>query len=118
MVDGVDVGHVSAAANTMQRYVWSTPELTGNTALTFISKDATASYGPGISEISLYLGGQKASYTNYLTHCVPISDLDLPSASNDSKAYSKLISDGQLLIVHEGKLYNAQGTILNNTTHY
>ena len=118
MVDGVDVGQVSAAANTMQRYVWSTPELTGNTALTFISKDATASYGPGISEISLYLGGQKASYTNYLTHCVPISDLDLPSASNDSKAYSKLISDGHLLIVHEGKIYTAQGTILNNTTHY
>ena len=109
LVDGVNIGQVSAAANTMQRYIWSAPELTGTGSLLFTSSDATASYGPGISAISLYLGGQQATYTNYLTHCQSGSGIDAPSVV---RPYTKIIRNGQLLILCDGHTYNAQGALI------
>ena len=109
LVDGVNIGQVSAATNTMQRYLWSAPELAGTNSLLFTSPDATASYGPGISEISLYLGGQQASYTHYLTHCQSGSGIDAPSVNNPS---TKVLQNGQLLIMRDGHTYNAQGALI------
>ena len=109
LLDGVNVGQVSATINTMQRYIWSAPELTGTRSLLFTSPDATASYGPGISEISLYLGGQKATYTNYLTHCHSGSGVDAPSVASP---YTKVIHNGQLLVMRDGHTYNALGVLI------
>lgn len=109
LVDSVNIGQVSAATNTMQRYVWPAPELTGTNSLLFTSPDATASYGPGISEITLYLGGQQASYTHYLTHCEEGAGVDAPSVVNP---YTKVLQNGQLLILRDGHTYNAQGALI------
>ena len=109
LVDSVNIGQVSAATNTMQRYVWSAPELTGNRSLVFTSPDATVSYGPGISEITLYLGGQQASYTHYLTHCEGGAGVDAPSVVSP---YTKVLQKGQLLILRDGHTYNAQGALI------
>ena len=116
-VDGTNIDQVSATSNTMQRYVWEAPELTGNKALKFTGADGTASYGVGVKEIAIYIGGQRGSYTNYLTHCSAgtgtchITEL-LPNTAQ------KIFHDGQLLIVHDGKTYNAQGTMLNYTIQH
>lgn len=109
LVDGVNIGQVSAATNTMQRYIWSAPELTGTRSLVFSSSDATASYGPGISEITLYLGGQQASYTHYLTHCEGGAGVDAPSVVSP---YTKVLQNGQLLILRDGHTFNAQGALI------
>ena len=109
LVDEVNIGQLSAATNTMQRYIWSAPELTGTRSLTFTSPDATASYGPGISEISLYLGGQQASYTNYITHCANSSDITSPSTTPH---YTKILRNGQLFILHNHRTYNTQGCLI------
>ena len=109
LVDGVNIGQVSAATNTMQRYVWPAPELTGTRSLVFSSPDATASYGPGISEITLYLGGQQASYTHYLTHCEGGAGVDAPSVVSP---YTKVLQNGQLLIMCDGHTFNAQGALI------
>ena len=109
LVDSVNIGEVSAATNTMQRYVWPAPELTGTRSLVFSSPDATASYGPGISEITLYLGGQQASYTHYLTHCEEGAGVDAPSVVSP---YTKVLQKGQLLILRDGHTYNAQGALI------
>ena len=109
LVDGVNVGELSAASNTMQRYVWSAPELTGTGSLLFTSSDATASYGPGISEISLCLGGQQATYTNYLTHCTPGTGIISPSTTPHT---TKILRNGQLLILHNHRTYNTQGCLI------
>ena len=109
LVDGVNIGQVSAATNTMQRYLWSAPELTGTRSLVFSSPDATASYGPGISEITLYLGGQQASYTHYLTHCEGGAGVDAPSVVSP---YRKVLQNGQLLILRDGHTFNAQGALI------
>ena len=109
LVDSVNIGQVSAATNTMQRYVWSAPELTGTSSLLFTSPDATASYGPGISEITLYLGGQQTSYTLYITHCEEGAGVDAPSVVSP---YTKVLQKGQLLILRDGHTYNAQGALI------
>ena len=115
--DGVDIGQVSAADNTMQRYVWEAPELTGNKALKFTGADGTASYGVGVKEIAIYIGGQRGSYTNYLTHCSAGTGTCLITELLPNTA-QKIFHDGQLLIVHDGKTYNAQGTMLNYTIQH
>ena len=109
LVDSVNIGQVSAATNTMQRYVWFAPELTGTSSLLFTSPDATASYGPGISEITLYLCGQQTSYTHYITHCEEGAGVDAPSVVSP---YTKVLQKGQLLILHDGHIYNAQGALI------
>ena len=109
LVDSVNIGQVSAATNTMQRYVWFAPELTGTSSLLFTSPDATASYGPGISEITLYLGGQQTSYTHYITHCEEGAGVDAPSVVSP---YAKVLQKGQLLILRDGHTYNAQGALI------
>ena len=109
LLDGVNIGQVSAATNTMQRYIWSAPELAGTSSLLVTSSDATASYGPGISEISLYLGGQQATYTNYLTHCTPGTGIISPSTTPHT---TKILRNGQLLILHNHRTYNTQGMLI------
>ena len=109
LLDGVNVGQVTAATNTMQRYIWTAPELRGTRSLVFTSPDATASYGPGISDITLYLGGQQATYTHYLTHCQSGSGVDAPSVTSP---YTKVLQNGQLLILCDGHTYNAQGALI------
>ena len=109
LLNGVKIGQVTAATNTMQRYVWPAPELTGTRSLVFSSLDATASYGPGISEITLYLGGQQASYTHYLTHCEGGAGVDAPSVVSP---YTKVLQNGQLLIMCDGHTFNAQGALI------
>ena len=116
-VDGVDIDQVSATSNTMQRYVWEAPELTGNKALKFTGADGTASYGVGVKEIAIYIGGQRGSYTNYLTHCSAGTGTCLITEFLPNTA-QKIFHDGQLLIVHDGKTYNAQGTMLNYTIQH
>ena len=106
LVDSVNIGQVSAATNTMQRYIWSAPELTGTRSLVFTSPDATVSYGPGISEITLYLGGQQASYTHYVTHCEVGAGLDSPSTPC---RYTKVIHNGQLMILQDNRIYTILG---------
>ena len=110
LLDGVKIGQVTAATNTMQRYIWSAPELTGTRSLTFTSPDATASYGPGISDITLYLGGQQATYTHYLTHCAISTDITSPSTTPH---YTKILRNGQLLIIHNHHTYNTQGMLID-----
>lgn len=109
LLDGVNIGQVSAATNTMQRYIWSAPELTGTRSLVFTSSDATTSYGPGISDITLYLGGQQASYTHYITHCEGGAGVDAPSVVSP---YTKVLQNGQLLIMCDGHTFNAQGALI------
>jgi hypothetical protein len=107
-VNGNLLGTLSAETNSIQRYVWSAPELTGSQSVTFTGINGTASYGVGINAISLYLGGAKATYTNYLTHCDdgPATLLTTPNVNNSIR---KIIRNGQLLIIHNGQIYNTLG---------
>ena len=110
-IDGTNIGQVSAATNTMQRYTWTAPNLTGTKPLCFTGADATASYGVGVTEISLYLGGETATYTNYLTYCSsgPATDLGQVILQSNSQ---KIFRNGQLYIRVEEQLYDSMGRVV------
>lgn len=110
-LDGTEIGRLTATTNTIQRYVWIAPDLTGDKALTFTGVDGSASYGVGLNEIAIYLGGEELSYTHYLTHCNPTSADDL-SAHLPQLPIRKLMRDGQLYIQINEHTYDCMGRLV------
>ena len=110
-VDGSTIGTVTATTNTMQRYVWNAPEMTGNKKLVFTGGDATAKQGVGVKDITLYLGGESATYINYLTHCNAgtATIINTEPMQNNAK---KLIRDGQLYIQIAQQLFDSMGRVV------
>ena len=109
--DGVNLGQVVATTNTMQRYVWNAPELDGNTTLTFAGADASASYGAGVKEVTIYIGGQRGTYTNYLTHCTQGSLTDLPNTEQTTNI-QKIFHNGQLYVQINNLMYDSMGRVV------
>ena len=109
--DGVNLVQVAAATNTMQRYVWNAPELEGNTTLTFAGADASASYGAGVKEVTIYIGGQRGTYTNYLTHCTQGSLTDLPNTEQTTNI-QKIFHNGQLYVQINNLMYDSMGRVV------
>lgn len=110
-LDGTEIGRLTATTNTIQRYVWIAPDLNGDKALTFTGVDGSASYGVGLNEIAIYLGGEELSYTHYLTHCNPTSADDL-SAHLPQLPIRKLMRDGQLYIQIDEHTYDCMGRLV------
>ena len=111
-VDGEEIGSVMATTNTIQRYVWIAPELSGDKSLMFTGVDGTASYGVGLNEITLYLGGAEAIYVNYLTHCDDIPS-DISSTQMPKQPIRKILSNGQLYIQVNQQTYDSMGRVVN-----
>ena len=107
-VGGESITQLTAATNTMQYYVWSAPELTGNHSLTFIGTDGTAAYGVGIKEIKLYLGGGESTYTNYLTHCKQGTPTHI-TTTPPTATTQKIMRQGRLYVQVEEQLYDSMG---------
>ena len=111
-VDGEEIGRVMATTKTIQRYVWIAPELSGDKSLMFTGVNGTASYGVGLNEITLYLGGAEAIYVNYLTHCDDISS-DISSTQMPKQPIRKILSNGQLYIQVNQQTYDSMGRVVN-----
>ena len=111
-VDGEEIGSVMATTNTIQRYVWIAPELSGDKSLMFTGVNGTASYGVGMNEITLYLGGAEAIYVNYLTHCDDIPS-DIASTQMPKQPIRKILSNGQLYIQVNQQTYDSMGRVVN-----
>ena len=109
-VNGNEIGKVTATINSMQHYVWNVPQLTGNHSLTFTGADATASYGVGLNEIVLYLGGEESTYTNYLTHCME-NTTGMQSLPVQTQR-CKILRDGKLYIHVGENVYDSMGRVV------
>lgn len=108
-VDGNTIGELVATSTDMVAYTWNaTEQLSGTKSLQFTSKTNTNTRGVNVKDISIRLGGTQATYTNYLTHCDdgPATLLTTP---NVNYSIRKIIRNGQLLIIHNGQIYNTLG---------
>ena len=112
LVDGNEVGKITATTNTMQRYVWEAPEMTGDKELKFIGADGTPSYGVGINEISLYMGGEEVTYSNYLTHASGGTATEVCIPGTDNKV-RKIVIGNQLYVQVNHQLYDCIGRVVN-----
>lgn len=109
-VDGNTIGELVATSTDMANYTWNVTEpLSGTKSLQFTSKTNTTTRGVNVKDISIRLGGTQATYTNYLTHCASGPATVLTTTTNANHAVCKIIRNGQLLIIHNGQIYNTLG---------
>ena len=109
-VDGNTIGELEATSTDMANYTWIVTEpLSGTKSLQFTSKTNTTTRGVNVKDISIRLGGVQATYTNYLTHCASGPATVLTTTTNANHAVRKIIRNGQLLIIHNGQIYNTLG---------
>ena len=109
-VDGNTIGELVATSTDMANYIWNVTEpLSGTKSLQFTSKTNTTTRGVNVKDISIRLGGTQATYTNYLTHCASGPATVLTTTTNANHAVRKIIRNGQLLIIHNGQIYNTLG---------
>ena len=109
-IDGNTIGELVATSTDMANYTWNVTEpLFGTKSLQFTSKTSTTTRGVNVKDISIRLGGTQATYTNYLTHCASGPATILTTTTNANHAVRKIIRNGQLLIIHNGQIYNTLG---------
>lgn len=109
-VDSNTIGELVATSTDMANYTWIVTEpLSGTKSLQFTSKTNTTTRGVNVKDISIRLGGTQATYTNYLTHCASGPATVLTTTTNANHAVRKIIRNGQLLIIHNGQIYNTLG---------
>ena len=109
-IDGNTIGELVATSTDMANYTWNVTEpLSGTKSLQFTSKTNTTTRGVNVKDISIRLGGTQATYTNYLTHCASGPATVLTTTTNANHAVRKIIRNGQLLIIHNGQIYNTLG---------
>ena len=107
---GQTLGSLSASNSTLKDYTLESngASWTGSGAIRFSSTTCTDKYGPGVAAITIRLGGAETVYTEYLTTCHSTA-INMVDDSDTRIRPQKVLRDGQLLIIVEGKTYTAFG---------
>ena len=112
---GQTLGSLEASSKTLKDYTLLRDEASwmGSGAIRFSSTTCTDKNGPGVAAITIRLGGAETVYTEYLTTC----NYTATEIVNNSDAHirpQKVLRNGQLLIIVEGKVYTAYGQLIIN----
>lgn len=112
---GQTLGSLEASSNTLKDYTLLRDEASwmGSGAIRFSSTTNTATNGPGVAAITIRLGGAETVYTEYLTTCRSTA-IDMVDDSDTRIRPQKVLRNGQLLIIVEGKVYTAYGQLIIN----
>ena len=112
---GQTLGSLEASSNTLKDYTLLRDEASwmGSGAIRFSSTTNTATNGPGVAAITIRLGGAETVYTEYLTTCRSTA-IDMVDDSDSRIRPQKVLRNGQLLIIVEGKVYTAYGQLIIN----
>ena len=112
---GQTLGSLKASSKTLQDYTLLRDEASwmGSGAIRFSSTTCTDKNGPGVAAITIRLGGAETVYTEYLTTCHSTAT-NMVDDSDTRIRPQKVLRDGQLLIIVEGKVYTAYGQLIIN----
>ena len=111
------IGSLTATTNKLANYTW-TPNstATGVGSLRFSSTTNTDVNGPALSSITIKTtaGGTSTTYvySRYITSCGPTTDI--VEVEQHKQIGHKIISEGQLLIEHNGVYYNTLGQVVKH----
>ena len=84
----------------------------GSGAIRFSSTTNTDTNGPGVAAITIRLGGVEITYTEYLTTC-NVTETNVVENNGSRLKPQKVLRDGQLLIIVDGKTYTVYGMQAN-----
>ena len=112
---GQTLGSLEASSKTLEDYTLLRDEASwmGSGAIRFSSTTCTDTNGPGVAAITIRLGGAETVYTEYLTTCRSTA-IDMVDDSDTRIRPQKVLRNGQLLIIVEGKVYTAYGQLIIN----
>ena len=112
---GQTLGSLEASSKTLQDYTLLRDEASwmGSGAIRFSSTTCTDKNGPGVAAITIRLGVAETVYTEYLTTCHATA-INMVDDSNTRFRPQKVLRNGQLLIIVEGKVYTAYGQLIIN----
>ena len=112
---GQTLGSLEASSKTLQDYTLLRDEASwmGSGAIRFSSTTCTDKNGPGVAAITIRLGGAETVYTEYLTTCRSTA-INMVDDSDTRIRPQKVLRNGQLLIIVEGKVYTAYGQLIIN----
>jgi len=105
--NGEDVGSITTdKGSTMTEFTWTNKSsLTGISPITFYSSYGTKQ-GIRISSVTINATGASTSYNRYITSCDGLTEvLVLPA----KPAAKKMLRDGQMIIIYNGREYNILG---------
>jgi len=105
--DGILATIEATNGSTLTYYTWTNNlYIAGTSPLTFTS-DYGSNKGIGISEIIIDATGSVTSYDRYLTSCDGSATDLIPRPA--APAASKLLRNGQIVIIYQGREYNILG---------
>ena len=112
---GQTLGSLSASNSTLKDYTLESNGASwmGSGTIRFSSTTCTDKNGPGVAAITIRLGGAETVYTEYLTTCHATA-INMVDDSDTRIRPQKVLRDGQLLIIVEGKVYTAYGQLIIN----
>ena len=97
---------VATNGKTLTDYTWTnTNNLSGQMPLTF-STNYNTNQGIGFTRVVINATGSGITYSAYITSCSGATDEALVEAAQTAK---KILRNGQIYIVHGGKMYTLQG---------
>lgn len=104
--NGNQIATITANSKTLTDYTWTnTGSLSGISPITF-STNYGSEKGIGISSATINATGVGTSYERYITSCDGATDVIVLPASPTAK---KMLRDGQLIIIYNGRDYNILG---------
>lgn len=105
--NGQDIGSITTdKGSTMTEFTWTnTASLSGIAPITFYSSYGS-NKGIRISSVTINATGASTSYDRYITSCDGTTDVMIQPASPAAK---KILRDGQLIIIYNGREYNILG---------
>ena len=105
--NGEDIGSITTdKGTTLTEFTWtSTASLSGIAPITFYS-DYGSNKGIRISSATINATGASTSYNRYITSCDAATDVMILPAAPKAR---KVLRDGQLIIIYNGREYNILG---------
>jgi hypothetical protein len=105
--NGEDIGSITTdKGTTLTEFTWTnTASLTGISPITFYSNYGS-NKGIRISSATINATGASVTYDRYITSCTEITDLTVLPAK---PAATKVLRDGQIVIICNGREYNILG---------
>lgn len=104
--NGNQIATITANSKTLTDYTWTnTGSLSGISPITF-STNYGSEKGIGISSATINATGVGTSYERYITSCDGATGAMILPASPAAK---KMLRDGQLIIIYNGREYNILG---------
>ena len=102
----------ATSGSTMKEYSWTNNlYVAGTSKLIFSCSNSANNKGIGVKSIVINAAGAGTTFSRYITSCLEPTPSDPTGLSNTSvdMPVRKVLIDGQIYIVREGKVYSLTG---------